>query len=219
MMRASAYRDRRHAGAELAEHLMPLAATNPLVLALPRGGVPVGYEVAKRLKAPLDVLIVRKIGLPGHEEFGIGALVVGDHPEIVMNQEMVQRLRPDPALVEQEIDRQIIEAERRRQLYIGDKEPEPVHDQTVIVVDDGIATGGTVRAALSAVRKGNPAYLALAVPVGPPDVLDSLKSICDAVICPLRPHPFGAVGAFYEDFSQTSDAEVRALLKQAEIAA
>ncbi|MFC7537210.1 phosphoribosyltransferase [Sphingomonas sp. GCM10030256] len=208
------FADRRTAGRELAAMLGRFQDFWPLVLALPRGGVPVGYEVAAALGVPLSVLIVRKIGFPGHEEFGIGALVLAREPELVMNDALVQRLRPDPQRIRLEVQRQLAEGERRRALYGATSLPD-LHGRTVIVVDDGIATGGTARAALQALRREQPAWIVLAVPVGSPDSLVELATECDEVVCPHQPADFGAVGAYYDDFTQTSDAEVLQLLREA----
>jgi len=200
--------DRREAGRRLAAELGKLALDDPLVLALPRGGVPVAFEVARALDAQLDLLIVRKIGAPGHEEFGIGAVVDGADPQCVMNNDIVRMIRPDPDRVRIEIDRQLAELERRRRAYLGDAEPVSVTGRTVIAVDDGIATGGTVKAALMAIRRNDPAELILAVPVAPPDSLAALAPLCDRIVCPYRPDPFYAVGVHYRDFRQVDDAEV-----------
>lgn len=212
------YRDRRDAGRQLAQQLLRLKDQAPVVLALPRGGVPVAFEVASLLHAPLDLVIVRKIGLPGHEELGIGALVDGDKPIVVMNEPMVAQLRPDPQRVEAEIASQLAEAKRRRETYLSGRAHVDLAGRTVIMIDDGIATGGTVQAALRGVRRAGPERLILAVPVAPQDSLDALATECDAIVCPYVPAWFGAVGAHYQDFGQTSDEEVMRLLDQAAMA-
>lgn len=209
------YADRRAAGRLLARALEPLRDSRPLVLALPRGGVPVAFEIAQLLHAPLDVLVVRKIGFPGHEELGIGALVLTSEPQVLLDEELVRRFGPDPKAVERIIDKETAEAYRRQKLYRGDRPLPTIKGQTVILVDDGLATGGTARAALRAIRKEQPGHLTLAVPVGAPDSVESLKQECDLLLCPLQPPFFGAVGNFYEDFGQTEDEEVLALLREA----
>lgn len=214
-MITAVFADRREAGRRLASELESFRSSGPIVLALPRGGVPVAFEVAKALAAPLDVLIVRKIGLPGHPEFGVGALVLTAEPLLVMNKELLGQLRPDPAKMQQVVDHEFAEARRRSKLYRGDRSPPVLAGRTVIVVDDGLATGGSARAALQAVRQESPAFLILAVPVGSPDSIASLRSECDFIVCPVQPTSFHAVGALYRDFSQTEDSEVLRLLQEA----
>jgi putative phosphoribosyl transferase len=209
------FRNRVEAGRQLANRLAQFRFRDPVVLALPRGGVPVGYEVAKALQAPLDVVFVRKIGAPGHREFGLGAVVDGAHPQTVLNEEVVAQLDVPPAYIEEETRRQLQEIERRRQRYLGGRRPVEVEGRTAIVVDDGIATGGTVRAALQGLSRARPAYLVLAVPVAPADTVDGLRSQADEVVCLMMPEPFYAVGAHYDDFTQTTDEEVVALLDKA----
>lgn len=209
------FRDRREAGQLLASATLHLKDTNPLVLALPRGGVPVGFEVAKALDAEFDVLLVRKIGAPGHEELGLGAIVDGANSRIVINDEIVRMTGATPAYLHAEVARQLAELERRRRAYRGKAMPVALKGRTVIVVDDGIATGGTVKAALQGVRLGSPARLILAVPVAPAECLAALRPLCDEVICLMCPSPFFSVGTHYLDFSQTSDEEVIHLLKAA----
>jgi putative phosphoribosyl transferase len=209
------FENRHDAGRQLAERLMRFAIEHPIVLALPRGGVPVAYEVAKALDAPLDLLFVRKIGAPGHEEFGIGAVVDGASPQLVLNDEIVRQLNPGTDYIRAETRRQLEEIDRRRQAYCGDRPPIPIKGRTVIVIDDGIATGGTMKAALRGANKNDPAWLVLAVPVAPPSTIVDLGQECDEVICLETYEPFGAVGAFYRDFTQTEDAEVVKLLNQA----
>ena len=206
--------DRRDAGRQLATALLPLQLDDPLVLALPRGGVPVAAEVARALEAPLDLLLVRKLGAPGHSEYGIGALVDGDHPQLVLNEEAMRVIAPSPEYVEAEKQRQLLELERRRTRYFGDRAPLPVEGRTVVLVDDGIATGGTVRVALRALRATGASTIILAVPVAPADTLETLRPETDRTVCLETPAPFLAVGNHYADFTQTTDDEVIALLQQ-----
>ena len=210
------FEDRRDAGRRLAQALDRYRDSDPVVLALPRGGVPVGFEVAKALGAPLDVLIVRKIGAPGHPELGIGAVIDGSEPHLVLNDEVVRQVRPSARYIEDEKRRQLAEIERRRRRYVGNRPGIPVDNRTAIVVDDGIATGGTVRAALRGVASLHPARLVLAVPLAPADTLADLSGDCDDVVCLATPEPFYGVGQFYRDFRQTSDDEVRELLRRAD---
>jgi putative phosphoribosyl transferase len=216
-MRDVLFQDREGAGIQLAAALQRFGPSNPLILALPRGGVPVAFEVACSLEAELDLLIVRKIGAPGYEEYGIGAVVDGAEPQLVLNEAIVRQLAPSPNYIRDQFHKQLAEIERRRRAYLGGRQPIPARGRTVIVVDDGIATGGTVRAGLRALRKTEPARLILAVPVAPADVLRDLRSECDEIVCLATPEPFHAVGAHYVDFTQTTDQEVIALLGRAAV--
>jgi putative phosphoribosyl transferase len=195
---------------------MAYADQNPVVLALPRGGVPVAFEVARALRAPLDLVFVRKIGAPGHAEFGLGAVVDGAHPQIVLNEEALGHLNVPPGYIEEETERQLQEIERRREHYLAGRRPIDVAGRVAIVVDDGIATGGTVQAALKSLSRARPARLILAVPVAPADTIGRLRTEADDVICLMTPEPFYAVGEHYDDFRQTSDREVTTLLNEAQ---
>lgn len=207
------FADRRDAGRRLAAALADVGGEAPLVLALPRGGVPVGLEVAKALKAELGLLLVRKIGAPGDPELGLGALVDGDPPQLVLNDDLVRAVAPRRGYIEAERQRQAEEIARRRRLYgVG---PLSVEGRTVVLVDDGIATGGTVRAALAGLARQHPAKVILAVPVGPEDTVEKLRPLCDDLVCLHTPELFRAVGEHYADFTQTTDAEVVSLLAAA----
>jgi putative phosphoribosyl transferase len=189
-----------------------MSLDNPVVLALPRGGAPVGFEIARALNAPFDVLLVRKIGAPGHEEFALGAVVEGDPPIVVINDGVPSRFA---AYIEEEASRQVKEMERRRALYRGARPLLSVAGRTAIVVDDGIATGATFRAALEAMKRMNAARVIAAIPVAPAEALAEIEALADDVVCLVTPEPFLAVGCHYGDFGQTSDEEVVSLLKQA----
>jgi putative phosphoribosyl transferase len=186
-----------------------------VVLALPRGGVPIGAEVARALKAPLDLLLVRKIGAPWQPELAVAAVVDGEPPDIVLDEEMMAMAGVDTAYVEAEAKRQMREIERRRGVYLRGRAAVSVEGATVIVVDDGIATGNTVRAALKALRRRQPARLVLAVPLAPSDTLAALRGEVDELVCLAEPFPFHAIGLHYRDFHQVGDDEVLAALDAA----
>lgn len=209
------FRNRRDAGQALARALMHLAGRDVVVLALPRGGVPVAFAVAKALSAPLDLLMVRKIGVPDFPELAAGAVVDGAPPEMVVNEAIVREMAIAPDYLEAAARRELAEIGRRRGLYLPGRPPEPLEGRTVILVDDGIATGATARVALQALARAGAAWRVLAAPVAPPELPAALRPLCDEVVILATPSPFGAVGAFYEDFTQTGDAEVIALLQQA----
>ena len=204
------FTDRHHAGRELADSLRSIAVQDPVVLGLARGGVPVAYEVARALGAPLDVLVVRKIGAPGNPELGIGAIAEGDVR--VLNQEVMRDLMVSAEELEAAVARARAEVDTRVQRYRSGRPPIDVEGRTAIVVDDGLATGGTARAALRAVRARDPRRLVLAVPVGAPESVESLREEADEVICLLEPELMSAVGLWYEHFEPTSDAEIAKML-------
>jgi putative phosphoribosyl transferase len=213
------FHDRSDAGQRLGRRLLDLGLPDPLVLALPRGGVAVAIEVARLLGAPLDVVLVRKIGAPWHKELAAGAVVDGEQPELVLNPDVVRGYGIDEGYLEAEKARQLREIERRRRLYLGGRPRPRIAGRTAIVVDDGIATGATVRAALRAVRRAAPRELVLAVPVASPEVLDRLAPDVDRIVC-LHPDPdLMAVGQYYADFTQVEDDEVVAMLHEAARAA
>jgi predicted phosphoribosyltransferase len=208
------FADRSDAGRRLAGRLSELNLVEPVVVALPRGGVPVGLEVARTLAAPLDIILVRKIGAPGHEELAAGAVVDGESPQLVLNADVVRSYGIDQAWLDQQQALQLQEIARRRQLYLGDRPRAPVAGRTAIVVDDGIATGATIRVALRAMRRLGPKALVLAVPVAAAEVLTRLAGEADRLVCLHTPRHLVAVGQFYRDFRQVQDAEVVAMLKE-----
>lgn len=207
--------DRRDAGRRLGAALGQLTHADPVVLALSRGGVPVGYEVARALEARLDVLLVRKVGAPFDPEFGIGAVADGSEPQVLLDDALVRLVRPPPGYIDEAVTREITEIERLRELYSAVRTPASLAGRTVILVDDGIATGNTMRAALRAVVRQVPAWLVLAVPVAPRNILAGLRTEVDEVVCLLTPEPFGAVNKHYADFAQTGNEEVFELLRLA----
>jgi predicted phosphoribosyltransferase len=205
------YRDRTDAGQQLAAKLSAYAGRDDVVvLALPRGGVPVGYEVARALAAPLDVFLVRKLGMPGQEELALGAIASGGVR--VVNHDVVRLLDVLPETIDAVAREEEPELRRREREYRDDRPFPEIAWKTVILVDDGLATGSTMRAAIAALRQKNPAHLVVAVPVGAPETCAILQSEADEVVCGRQPEPFYAVGMWYEDFTQTTDDEVRELL-------
>jgi predicted phosphoribosyltransferase len=208
------FRDRADAGRQLAEWLSAYAGRpDVVVLALPRGGVPVAYEVARALRAPLDVFQVRKLGLPEHGELAMGAIASGGVR--VLNEDLVRTLQISPEEIEAVARDEQAELERREQLYRDTRPAPDLRGKIVILIDDGLATGSTMRAAVEAIRQLQPQRIVVAVPVGAPQTCDAIREAADEVVCARMPDPFYAVGLWYEDFSQTTDWEVRELLKQA----
>ena len=208
------FANRREAGRILASLLMNYTDRDDvLVLALPRGGVPVGFEVAQALRAPLDVFIVRKLGVPGHDELAMGAIATGGVR--VLNDDVVMSLELEPEVIDTVAAREEKELARRERLYRGARPAPDVHGRTVILVDDGLATGSTMRAAVAALRKQRLARIVVAVPVAAPETCEEFKAEVDEVVCAATPRMFNGVGRWYEDFSQTTDAEVHELLAQA----
>lgn len=212
-MQPQLFRDRRAAGQLLATELAAYAnRPDVLVLALPRGGVPVAYEVARTLNAPLDVFLVRKLGVPGHEELAMGAVATGDVR--VLNEQIVSSLRIPDNVIDTVTAWEQQELVRREHLYRSDRPLPEVRGRTIILVDDGLATGATMHAAIKALRQQQPARIVVAVPIASPETCDQLRGEVDEVLCAITPDPFYAVGLWYEDFSPTTDAEVRELLAQ-----
>jgi len=208
------FRNRSDAGRLLAGALEDYKdQPDVLVLALPRGGVPVAYEVARALNVPLDIFLVRKLGVPGHEEVAMGAIASGGIR--LLNDDLVRQLNISREAIESVAAREEQELERRERLYHGDKPAPNVRGRSVIVVDDGLATGSTMKVALAALREQQPAKLIVAVPVAPPDTCESLRQDADDVLCAVTPEPFMAVGAWYQSFEQTTDDEVRDLIQRA----
>jgi predicted phosphoribosyltransferase len=218
-IRVMPFVNRSEAGRLLAEALAPYRNASPVVLALPRGGVPVAAEIALPWKAPLDLALVRKIGVPGQKELAMGAVVDGDSPTIVRNEDVIRAAGITEKEFQSVCSAELAEIERRRKRYLGGRKPASVAGRTVIVVDDGLATGATMRAALRAIRQRKPERIVLAVPVAPPDTLAELSAEADEVVCLETPAWFGSIGGFYDDFRQVSDEEVTAALDAAAEAA
>ena len=209
------FADRAAAGRQLAAKLTQFKDRAPVVLALPRGGVAVGFEIAQALGAPLDIVLVRKIGVPWQPELALGAVTDGAAPEIFIDEDLANALDIPESYVEEETARQLEEIERRRTSYCAGRPPIVISGHSAIVVDDGIATGATMRVALRAARRRNPAHLVLAVPVAPPEMLVKFRKEADEVICLETPIMLGAIGFHYRDFHQMSDEEVTDLLTRA----
>jgi putative phosphoribosyl transferase len=213
MLTQPLFRDRIEAGRILGQQVKAAVwEPHPVVLALPRGGVPIGFEVAKGLHADLDIFIVRKLGVPGHEELAMGAIASGGVR--VLNEELIRDLRLPSRLIEIVAAKEQLELARRELLYREGRPPIPLSGRPVILVDDGLATGATMLAAARALRQQKPGRIVVAVPVAAPDACEEFQAHVDEVICAFTPEPFHAVGIWYEDFAQTSDAEVRELLER-----
>jgi len=209
------FQDRQDAGRRLAARLLSRRNQHPVVLALPRGGVAVGYEIAAALGAPLDVVLVRKIGAPGMLELAVGAIVDGERLDEVIDDEIVAELGVPKSYLEKEIAGQAVEIERRRKLYFAHRAPAALAQRCAIVVDDGIATGASMRAALLAIRRRQPSAVVLAVPVASRETIERLRPEADDIVCLSTPEDFYAIGQFYRDFHQLSDDEVLDFLRRA----
>ncbi len=208
------FHDRSEAGRMLADRLLNYAdRPDVLVLALPRGGVPIGYEVARRLRVPLDLFLVRKLGLPGHEELAMGAIASGGVR--VLNHELIEYVGVPREVVDHVTALEQRELLRRHRLYRDDRPAPDVHSRVIILVDDGLATGATMRAGVEALRQQQAARIVVAVPVAAPDTCEDLARLADEAVCVMTPVPFYGVGMWYEDFSQTTDEQVRDLLARA----
>jgi len=200
--------DRTTAGRALGERLATMHLADPIVLALPRGGIPVGLEVARALQAPLDLLLVRKIGVPFQRELAVAAVMDGTEPVIVVDESIRAEAGIPQSYIDQQALIELAEIERRRRVYLGNRAPLPIAGRTAIIVDDGIATGTTVRAAIKGLRCRQPARIVLAAPVAPPDTVAHLRGEVDELVCLVQPEVFRAIGLFYRDFHQLSDDEV-----------
>jgi len=210
------YSNRSEAGQQLAMALDHYRGQDVIVLALPRGGVPVAAEVASHLGAPLDLLLVRKIGVPWQPELAMGAVIDGSKPAVVRNEETIRLAGISDAEFDGVCQRELAEIERRRRLYFGDRPPAETEGRVVIIIDDGIATGATVKAAVVGLKTKKPARIVVAVPVAPPGAVAEIKKEADEVVCPLQPRMFGAIGYFYGDFEQLTDGEVIRILSDRE---
>lgn len=205
------YQNRTEAGALLSPYLEAYKDRDTLILALPRGGVPVAFEIAKNLNLPMDILIVRKLGVPFHSELAMGAIASGKG--LYLNQELIANLHISDQEIQTIIARERQELERREKVYRGQKPFPNLHGKTIILVDDGMATGATMRAAIQTLQGAPIQAIVIAVPVAAADTCKAMESLADTVICPLQPENFEAVGLWYQDFKQTTDAEVITLLQ------
>ena len=215
MKAETTFKDRKAAGKALAQRLAGMNLADPVVLALPRGGVPVGAEIAETLQAPLDLVLVRKIGVPYQPELAAAAVVDGGDAEIVVNDEVMRLAGITDEYIQAEAKTELLEIERRRHIYLEGRPRVPIENRTLILVDDGIATGASIRAAIAALRRKNPKKLIVAVPVAPLDTVAKLGSSVDEVICLETPDPFYAIGMHYDDFHQVPDDEVIELMNEA----
>lgn len=209
------FADRAEAGRRLAARLEDFRDRDCVVLALPRGGVPVAAEIAAALSLPLDLMFVRKIGAPGNPEIAVGAITDGATPQVLMNESLPARLRPSPSYVSEQINLLTLEIARRRQLYTAGRAPVPIKGKTAILVDDGVATGATIRVALQALARSGTAEIVIAVPVAPAVVVMQLREQAGAVLCLLAPERFRAVSLHYAEFQQVTDDEVVGLMQKA----
>jgi putative phosphoribosyl transferase len=216
MIATRTFKDRKTAGRLLAVRLAAMELVDPVVLALPRGGVPVAIEIARVLRAPVDLVLVRKIGVPYQPELAAAAVVDGGEAEIVVNEDVLALAGMTRDEVEREAKVQLAEIERRRKIYLEGRPRVPLEGRSLIVVDDGIATGASIRAALAGLRRRKPRKLVLAVPVAPADTIEALRTEVDEVVCLVSPEPFYAIGLHYRDFHQVPDEEVVALLSEAD---
>jgi predicted phosphoribosyltransferase len=208
------FANRQEAGRLLAAELADLRSRKPVILALPRGGVPVAAAIARALGAPLDLVMVRKIGAPMQAELAVGAVVDGGTHEIVVNEDIVRLLGVSERYIELECQKELQEIERRRERYLGGRPRVDVAGRVAVIVDDGIATGSTMRAAIRATRRRKPAWLVVAVPVAAPETVEELRTEVDEIRCLSTPEGLGAIGLYYHDFSQVSDSEVKSLLDE-----
>lgn len=208
------FRDRQEAGRKLAVELAELKLADPVVLALPRGGVPVAAEIAAALNAPLDLVVVRKVGAPGNSELAVAAIVDGNPPDVVLNREIVEAYNLDDSELRMLVERERPELERRRVVYLGDRGPISVAGKTAILVDDGAATGTTMKVAIRALKRRSPREIVVALPVAPPEAVAELAREANRIVCLTQPVRFLALGYHYHDFPQLADEEVIRLLRE-----